>query len=63
MSAILRPKDAAQYLGISVGTLYRWAQEQPGFPQPIKIGPRTTGWRQADLDAWLDRQQEGGTAA
>ncbi len=24
------------------------------FPQPIKLGPRTTVWREEDIDAFID---------
>ena len=32
------------------------------FPQPIKIGPRTTVWRAEDIDAFIDNlgNQEAG---
>ncbi len=57
-TAIFRPKDAAAYLGVAVSTLYRWANE-PGFPTRIKLGKHASGWRKADLDAWIDRQAKG----
>jgi len=60
-SAILRPKAAAEYLGVAVSTLYRWAAATD-FPKPIKLGRQASGWRKADLDAWIDRQA-GGRAA
>lgn len=55
---ILRPKDAAERLGISLSSLYRWAKDRPDFPRIIKLGPRTSGWRVEDLDAWLSTQQK-----
>lgn len=44
---------AAQYLGISSDTLYRYASE--GFIPAFKLGNR---WRfkKTLLDAWMDRQ-------
>lgn len=63
-AAILRPDKAAAYLGISRNTIYRWLREKPSFPRLIKIGERSSGWRVADLDAWLDAQaQKSGGAA
>ena len=56
--AILRPDKAAAYLGISKNTIYRWLRENPSFPRLIKIGQRSSGWRVADLDAWLDCQAQ-----
>ncbi len=60
---MLRPAEAARFLGISVQTAYRWAA-QGRLPRPLKIGPRTSGWKLADLQAYLDRmEQEAGGAA
>ena len=25
-----------------------------GFPDPIEIAPSTWGWRESDVDAWID---------
>ena len=38
---------------ISKSTLWSWVKAQK-FPAPIKIGPRTTVWRIADVRAWLE---------
>ncbi|MDD2943179.1 MAG: AlpA family phage regulatory protein [bacterium] len=33
-----------------------WAGVKEGrFPQPIKLGPRTTAWRVVDIRAFLER--------
>lgn len=33
-----------------------WAGIKDGrFPQPVKIGTRTTAWRSSDIDALIDR--------
>lgn len=61
-NAILRPKAAAKYLGVATSTLYRWSNESC-FPKPIKLGRQASGWRKADLDAWLERRAEGGRMA
>lgn len=60
--AILRPKAAAEYLGITVSTLYRWAADRPDFPKRIKMGALASGWRKSDLDAWLERKAEEAVA-
>lgn len=54
--AVLRPRDAATYLGIGLSTIWRWAQVDPEFPRPLKIASRVTAWRKADLDAFIERQ-------
>ncbi|MCK9505929.1 MAG: AlpA family phage regulatory protein [Porticoccaceae bacterium] len=55
-----RPNATAQYLGVSLATCWRWAKERPGFPQPKKLGPRTTAWDLNDIDAFLAAEQEKG---
>jgi prophage regulatory protein len=52
----LRPNGAAKFLGIGRSTLYKWAKERPEFPQPIKLGTRTTVFRLDELAAWRDAQ-------
>ena len=51
-SPVLRRKEAAEYLGISIATLHRRMLE-PGFPPPIKLGPNATGFFRAQIDEWL----------
>lgn len=55
---IVRDKDGNfGYLGISKSTW--WAGVASGkFPQPIKIGPRTTCWRESDILALMNKPQE-----
>jgi prophage regulatory protein len=57
-AASLRPRQAAEFLGIGHSTLWRWAKERADFPQPIVIGPRTTVWATEKLLAWRDAQAE-----
>jgi|GEM_PF-1383200 len=40
---------------VSKSTLWSWVKAAK-FPAPIRIGPRTTGWRVADVRAWLEKQ-------
>lgn len=54
----LRPTQAAEYLGISLATLWRWLGERPDFPRSRKIGPRTTVWDMAELEQWRNAQQQ-----
>lgn len=48
-SRSLRPKQAAEFLGISAATLWRWAKERKDFPKPCRLGPRTTVFEQSEL--------------
>jgi prophage regulatory protein len=52
----MRPRQAAQLLGIGESTLWRFIKERDDFPRPIKLGTRMTVLRRSDLIAWLDRQ-------
>lgn len=55
--AYSRPAQSAVHLQIGVSTLWKWVKEKPDFPQPIKLSPRVTVFRIADLDAFIARQQ------
>lgn len=52
-SAILRPAEAAEYLGMSRRKLYDIAEIDPDFPRKIVFSKRCVGWRRESLDAWL----------
>ena len=52
---LLAPKQAAEYLGISEGTLAVWRTNKT-YPIPyIKVGNRIR-YRQEDLEKWLDER-------
>jgi excisionase family DNA binding protein len=53
-------RQAADYLGISADTLYKYASE--GFVPAFKLGNR---WRfkRSRLNDWMDQQSSGGTSA
>lgn len=48
----LRPKSAAEYLGIATSTLAKMRVEGRG-PQFIKVGPRAVIYSVDRLDDWL----------
>lgn len=56
ISNSIRPKKAAEMLGISAGCLWRWVKEKPGFPRPRKLSPRCTVFDSHELIAWRDMQ-------
>lgn len=58
----VRAKEAAQYLGISISTLWHWAKTRAGFPRPIKAGERVTLFDLVAIDAWLQEQRQGAAA-
>ncbi|MCC4115342.1 AlpA family phage regulatory protein [Aromatoleum toluclasticum] len=59
----LRPQQAAEFLGISIPTFWRWIKERPDFPRPIRLSARCTVVDQAELIAWRDAQSSGRKAA
>lgn len=46
-------------LGIvpSKTTLWRWVNEDAGFPKPIALGPQARVFRKADIDAWIAERE------
>ncbi len=56
MNKSLRPKHAAEHLGIGRATLWRWSKERADFPKPRRLSPRCTVFDMAELDAWRDAQ-------
>jgi len=44
----LRPKQAAEYLGVSVSTLYNWRKK--GLVRFHRIGPRAVALRRDELE-------------
>lgn len=50
---ILRLPHVCKYTGLPKSSIYRMITEGK-FPSPIKLGARSVGWLQADLEAWLD---------
>lgn len=55
---VMRPKAAAEYLGMGLSTLWRRSKQDPDFPKPFKLGPRTTCFNTTDVVAFLNRMQE-----
>jgi prophage regulatory protein len=58
---ILSKKDVIKMIGLSSVTL--WRLEKSGeFPHRIKLGTRRVGWREDDVNGWIESrpQVEGG---
>jgi prophage regulatory protein len=50
---ILSKKDVIKMIGLSPVTL--WRMEKAGnFPNRIKLGPRRIGWREDDVNSWIE---------
>lgn len=59
-AAVLRPKDATRYAGISRAHLYVLFSR--GELPRIKLGGKAVGVLRSDIDAWLLKQREAATA-
>ena len=56
---IYRRPDVEKLVGLSRSTLYAMMAEG-NFPKPVKLGKRAVGWREADVQGWLEsRYAEG----
>ncbi len=58
---ILRIKELARYLSISVATIYDWlnpksSRYDPTFPKQIKLGKAAAGFIIDEIDNWLANQ-------
>lgn len=54
---ILRQKEVMHLTGLSRSTIYRRIQSEE-FPSQIKLTARLVGWRQSDLQRWLDTRED-----
>lgn len=55
--AILRPEQAARYLGITKRHLYNIAERDSTFPRKIVFSVRCVGWRRESLEQWLQAKE------
>jgi len=57
-SKIIRPKELANMLSMSISTLYRM-QHEDKLPPKVKMGSRAVGWLRSDIEEWLiSRKQD-----
>ena len=53
VSGYSRLSDLLPFLPIARTTVYKW-MKQGRFPQPAKLGPCVTAWRNSDIHDWLN---------
>lgn len=46
-------REVSDQLGTSTTSVWRWCHSRPGFPQPIKVGPLSTRWKQSEVSAYV----------
>lgn len=61
MEQLLSTEELADYLGVTVATLYEWRTKGKG-PRAVRVG-RNLKFRPADVDRWLDQQADGSREA
>ncbi len=59
---ILRTPEAAKYLGLSESTLEKMRIMGGDSPPFIKLTKRAVGYKQADLDQWLENRSRKNTS-
>lgn len=53
----MRLKESANYLNISLATLWRLGESDPTFPPKIRLSSRCVLYRKRDLDIWLKSKE------
>jgi prophage regulatory protein len=56
MEKILRLPEVKAVTGKSRSSIYQ-GMADGSFPQPVALGARAIGWRESDLEAWLQLLQ------
>lgn len=60
-TSILRLPDVEARCAVNRRTLYYWI-ERGLFPRPINLGPRTVGWLDRDIEAWINEKAQASRA-
>jgi len=54
---ILRLPSVRQLTCLSTSTLYAM-MARGDFPRPVRLGKRAVGWRESDLQDWLESREQ-----
>ena len=54
----LRPRQAAERLGIATSTFWAWAKSDPDFPPLVRFGTRCTSVSAAAIDAYIQSKTQ-----
>lgn len=57
----LRLRDLLIYLNFSASTIWRKVRDG-SFPKPVKLSDAVTGWRTADIRAWMNKVEGNAVA-
>lgn len=50
------PRVSARLGRISRTTGWRLRRDDETFPKAVPIGPRRVGWKESEIDAWIEAQ-------
>lgn len=55
----VRPKQAAEILGVTVRTVWNWVNDRKdeGFPRPIPLSKRVTVFPRAEIVSFAEKQK------
>jgi predicted DNA-binding transcriptional regulator AlpA len=54
---IIRPAEAAQILGISTVTLWRYSKEKKDFPRKVRLSQRCIGYRSDEIYEYIKKMR------
>lgn len=52
---ILRLPEVSKITGLARPTIY-WQVRRGLFPRQIQLGPKSVGWLESDIQAWLNER-------
>lgn len=55
---ILSIDDVAELLGVAKSTVWRLHTQEESFPEKIQISPGRVGYRESDLEEWLEERTD-----
>ncbi|MDZ7720305.1 MAG: AlpA family phage regulatory protein, partial [Balneolaceae bacterium] len=55
---IIRPKELAEMLSLSISTIYKMYSEGQ-LPTKVKISSQAVGWLRSDIEEWILQRKEG----
>lgn len=54
---LIKPKELAARLCVSVATLYRWEAEGNLPVKKYKVGPNAVGFKESEVAEWLENSE------
>jgi prophage regulatory protein len=59
MNKIIKINEVCKLTGLSKSSIYRGVRDFPTpFPQPIKLGVRSSGWLLCEIQDWIQQRME-----